>query len=362
MRNERLVVSRERLLDEVWGYDPMAATNTIDVFISNLRRKLEAGGEPRLLHTKRGAGYVLKDRHRATRARRRRLRPGTWPVRWRLAAASAGLTLAILLVFAAVIGNLAAERVRSDFNRELRGAASTLASKTRILDTAEGTLVLGPHLQDFSLPNGAIARVLNRLGESSRPRRTPSTSAPVSGPSHDLGHRCGSRARGDLHSIGGTSRRLCPVRAPRRTSTHNQPALAAGRGGRARRHPARQPGRPGDRRPRDAPDRLADRDRPRDRRHPRPLPTDARAEDRRRGRRAGPHPGADAALARRGASRARGRDAEAARVRRRRLARAAHPADQRARQPRAASRPRCRRPGRRKTARWSTRPCAPRGG
>jgi DNA-binding response OmpR family regulator len=61
MRNERLVISRERLLDEVWGYDPMAATNTIDVFISNLRRKLESGDEPRLLHTKRGAGYVLKD-------------------------------------------------------------------------------------------------------------------------------------------------------------------------------------------------------------------------------------------------------------------------------------------------------------
>jgi DNA-binding response OmpR family regulator len=61
MRNERLVVSRERLLDDVWGYDPTAATNTIDVFISNLRRKLEAGGESRLLHTKRGAGYVLKE-------------------------------------------------------------------------------------------------------------------------------------------------------------------------------------------------------------------------------------------------------------------------------------------------------------
>ena len=61
MRNERLVVSRQRLLDEVWGYDPMAATNTIDVFISNLRRKLEASDEPRLLHTKRGAGYVLKE-------------------------------------------------------------------------------------------------------------------------------------------------------------------------------------------------------------------------------------------------------------------------------------------------------------
>jgi two-component system response regulator MprA len=61
MRNERLVVSRQRLLDEVWGYDPTAATNTIDVFISNLRRKLEAGGEARLLHTKRGAGYVIKE-------------------------------------------------------------------------------------------------------------------------------------------------------------------------------------------------------------------------------------------------------------------------------------------------------------
>jgi two-component system, OmpR family, response regulator MprA len=61
MRNERLVVSREQLLDEVWGYDPLAATNTIDVFISNLRRKLEADGEKRLLHTKRGAGYVLKE-------------------------------------------------------------------------------------------------------------------------------------------------------------------------------------------------------------------------------------------------------------------------------------------------------------
>jgi two-component system, OmpR family, response regulator MprA len=60
MRNERLVVSRERLLDEVWGYDPTAETNTVDVFVSNLRRKLEKGGDARLIHTKRGAGYVLK--------------------------------------------------------------------------------------------------------------------------------------------------------------------------------------------------------------------------------------------------------------------------------------------------------------
>jgi DNA-binding response OmpR family regulator len=60
MRNERIVISRQRLLDEVWGYDPFSVTNTIEVFVSNLRRKLEADGEPRLLHTIRGAGYVLR--------------------------------------------------------------------------------------------------------------------------------------------------------------------------------------------------------------------------------------------------------------------------------------------------------------
>jgi DNA-binding response OmpR family regulator len=60
MRNERIVVPLQRLLEEVWGYDPFATTNTIEVFVSNLRRKLEAGGEPRLLHTIRGAGYVLR--------------------------------------------------------------------------------------------------------------------------------------------------------------------------------------------------------------------------------------------------------------------------------------------------------------
>jgi DNA-binding response OmpR family regulator len=60
LRNERIVVSRQALLDEVWGYHPFAETNTVDVFISNLRRKLEAGGEPRILHTVRGAGYVVR--------------------------------------------------------------------------------------------------------------------------------------------------------------------------------------------------------------------------------------------------------------------------------------------------------------
>ena len=60
MRNERLVVSRDQLLEDVWGYIAPGETNTVDVFVSNLRRKLEADREPRLLHTVRGAGYVLR--------------------------------------------------------------------------------------------------------------------------------------------------------------------------------------------------------------------------------------------------------------------------------------------------------------
>ena len=61
MRNRGLVVSRQRLLDEVWDYHPFAETNTVDVFVSTLRRKLEADDEPRLLHTVRGAGCVLRE-------------------------------------------------------------------------------------------------------------------------------------------------------------------------------------------------------------------------------------------------------------------------------------------------------------
>ncbi len=63
--------------------------------------------------------------------RRRGIRPGTWPVRWRIAATSAGLTLVILLIFGAVIGNLAAERIRGDFNRELNEAVGPWPAKSR---------------------------------------------------------------------------------------------------------------------------------------------------------------------------------------------------------------------------------------
>lgn len=56
-----IVLTRERLLELVWGYDFVADTNVVDVFVGYLRRKFEAGGSARLLHTVRGVGFVLRE-------------------------------------------------------------------------------------------------------------------------------------------------------------------------------------------------------------------------------------------------------------------------------------------------------------
>jgi two-component system OmpR family sensor kinase len=95
---------------------------------------------------------------------RRLIDPKGWPVRWRLAVGSAGLTLAILLVFAAVIGHLATQRIRNDFNREMHEAVTTLASQADITQTSGGPLVTGPGLNDFALPNGAVVRIFDPTG------------------------------------------------------------------------------------------------------------------------------------------------------------------------------------------------------
>jgi signal transduction histidine kinase len=93
-------------------------------------------------------------------------RPGNWPVRWRLAAVSAGLTLAILVLFGAIVGNLAAQRVRDDFNREMTGAVSTLASQVQIVDTITNTLITEePDLADFVSPNDASVRIYDARGQ-----------------------------------------------------------------------------------------------------------------------------------------------------------------------------------------------------
>ena len=61
LRNPRIVLSRSVILDRVWGFDLSASPNSLEVFISYLRRKMESQGEPRLIHTVRGVGYVLRE-------------------------------------------------------------------------------------------------------------------------------------------------------------------------------------------------------------------------------------------------------------------------------------------------------------
>ena len=61
LRHPRLVLTREVISANVWEYDFGPSSNSIDVYIGYLRRKTEAGGEPRLIQTVRGVGYVLRD-------------------------------------------------------------------------------------------------------------------------------------------------------------------------------------------------------------------------------------------------------------------------------------------------------------
>lgn len=61
LRNARKVLSRNTILEEVWGYDFPTSGNALEVYIGYLRRKTEAEGEDRLIHTVRGVGYVLRE-------------------------------------------------------------------------------------------------------------------------------------------------------------------------------------------------------------------------------------------------------------------------------------------------------------
>jgi len=61
LRNPRQVLTRSMIFERVWGYDFGFASNSLDVYIGYLRRKTEAGGKPRLIHTVRGVGYALRE-------------------------------------------------------------------------------------------------------------------------------------------------------------------------------------------------------------------------------------------------------------------------------------------------------------
>jgi two-component system response regulator MprA len=61
MRNPRQVLTRSIIFERVWGYDFGYGSNSLDVYVGYLRRKTEAGGKPRLIHTVRGVGYALRE-------------------------------------------------------------------------------------------------------------------------------------------------------------------------------------------------------------------------------------------------------------------------------------------------------------
>jgi two-component system, OmpR family, response regulator MprA len=61
LRNPRRVLPRELILDRVWGSTWGSLSNSLEVFVGTLRRKLEEDGQPRLVHTERGVGYVLRE-------------------------------------------------------------------------------------------------------------------------------------------------------------------------------------------------------------------------------------------------------------------------------------------------------------
>ena len=60
VNNQGIVLSRDRIEQHIWNYDFTGGSNVIDVYIRYLRRKIDDGFEPKLIHTVRGAGYVLK--------------------------------------------------------------------------------------------------------------------------------------------------------------------------------------------------------------------------------------------------------------------------------------------------------------
>jgi two-component system response regulator MprA len=61
LRNPGVVLARDVISERVWGHDTTYGSNTLDVYIGYLRRKTEAAGEPRLVHTVRGVGFVLRN-------------------------------------------------------------------------------------------------------------------------------------------------------------------------------------------------------------------------------------------------------------------------------------------------------------
>ena len=100
------------------------------------------------------------------RAERLARHPRGWPLRWRLAAVSAVLTMAILIVFAVVIGRLAEDRIRDDFDEELMSAAGQIANEIEFAIGTGGSLrIQNSDLEKMAMADAAVLRIIGPAGE-----------------------------------------------------------------------------------------------------------------------------------------------------------------------------------------------------
>ena len=111
---------RERLLTDAWGFSSTVETNAVDVYVGYLRRKLEEGGEPRLIHTVRGVGYVLR-RDRSGESRMR--------LQTRIALSAAAAVLAAVALFGAGAYYLISERAYDRLDGSLSDTADRVAAE-----------------------------------------------------------------------------------------------------------------------------------------------------------------------------------------------------------------------------------------
>ena len=285
-------------------------------------------------------GSSIRSAARATSSAYKRL-----PIRWRLAGGSAALTLVILLGFATIVGVLTTRRIQSDFNQQVADAADQLRQADRRSTwssprtAAASCATTGRTSRPTPAPQHAVIRVVtgdNDGRSTSSPNapylspaaRRPRSSSPATGSSRAAVRVDQPLRRHSLRPVRAPALRRPGDREPRAASSSASACSAAPR---SRCSPASRPRAARWRPIAELTETARTIERTRDPSRRIPLPG-----GRGRGRRARAHARGDAPRARPVARRDRGDAGAPARVRRRRLARAAHAADLRARQPRAA--------------------------